>query len=743
MSAVVTIELLEIADLARRHTEHTSAHGPFLVARIGPRFFGRKSSLHRHAQTIDLRGDGWTHAFRVEASGTITLEVELFAERDAEGPLSLALLRVDVPYDVEQPGVTDPAFFSDAMTVSARMTIQSTSPPRATAARSDDPAGTPNTYVAPASAPPLFVVDITAMNGLHEPATVEEMPPAAPNGPYLHLKASAPRTANFRAEGGRVHVNRAQDGTWSSFAQHLDLTATVRTVRGALPAGARIKWTLSVPHDEIVEHPQVRREALALMRSPYSDGFVSNAEAGLQGPVWPGNKGKTRPSEVWEELDGHTRSDVQATSVETLVRGQSSRVRLHCPHRNGDRFIVRATLVPASGVEVIDDVTGMISMWHRLCVEYRPLTRSMPLREGIAISNRGWEPACVQLDFLFYPEHDPKDDYASRGRISAMTLEPVPTPFDTSVNLAYSKDSLSDAEMFLLDDEDLLPNVGMPGFFSLVGALMPHPVPQLPPLLPGQVEAMSFEGMADVHVANGNSYVVLRPGTPSVDPQTGDPIKKVRVQWHAERGTWTWLTFQVVSARPEPRFGGRFALLVADHDFFPIYDGANGHMDHLMAGREWRNFQDYFGSHAASRHGAPVRVRLISVPAYTSGESVLIPTDSDHIAGRLVIFTWHTAYRRTDGTAVPGWTADIAMTVLHEFTHSIAAPHKCGNWAYRHDSGGSCAMNYAFHPVHRDGHFVPGSIKVIATALCGAHLSQVRKTLFQDNEVYQRFHWAD
>lgn len=701
--AVATLELLDVQGLPT--PPPTAAGEPFLVATLANRFVGRTRTLTRTSTSFAFTSEPerWRRALRVESEATLDVTLELWLERDGAEPELLLRIADSVPLNSDAAATTPHTITSGGATLRLELRVVPQSSVCAAAPRAA-PGQPPAAVCVDTSV--VVRVDFEAMAGVWEHGT----PPSVPAN---EIRSAIPRTSAFGRDGGMIFINRAPNGTWQSLAQFVDLTVRVTTVQGTLVGDADILWTVTVPDDPIVEHPRTRAEAIEQLRSPHHDADFTTSHA-ARGPTWPGNLGAIIPAEPFEEL-GHTLARVDARRAKTQIDGGTSRVRLHCPRAAGDRLVIEATVVPRSPppeFRSIAAISGMLTMWHRLEVDYAQVENAFDLWGGLGAVSAAFEPACFLFEFIHRPTRPiPSPPYAAArgGRL--------PSTFDSAQFLATNLSSIDDPTARFADDATFFPNVRRPGWFTLGAALMPYPV-ELPP--PGTVPPTPAVVTADLVHRGGQTAIVLPP---TVSHRT---VQSIRIEW-GERGQV--LSFDLGHTL---RVRGGFAKTVEKVDMTQLFDSSNGFIPRLH--RQER----LFGPEDYSLLGA-VRVQFFDRAAgLVSGISPPRPVRAhkDFFAGRLVIFTWHPRYRdRTTNTPKPDFAANVTQTVAHEFGHSIGTPHKCGHWGFRHGRD-SCCMNYFMHAVRRRGAFVPGSIARMSTGFCGHHIAQFRRVILKDNPVF-------
>ena len=269
---------------------------------------------------------------------------------------------------------------------------------------------------------------------------------------------------------------------------------------------------------------------------------------------------------------------------------------------------------------------------------------------------------------------------------------------------------------------------------------MPFPV-ELPPT---DGSTILWEGRSRLVTVGGHPGFILpaefsRSTTERAERARAQTVRAVMLAWGGQ-----WLKFSVSGlrklnvidhdgARPRPGH----VVFLARHDLTQLFDAADGSI------RRVTRLESQFRPSDYSLRGV-VAAKLLSVMPYAAGISPTLPNDTDHFAGRLILFTGHHVYvDRTVDPPVPraAFSSQVSIAIAHEFGHSLGTPHKCGHWAFRHDGSDSCAMNYPSHPVRRNDAFVPGSVGRDGSSFCGLHISQLRKVLLQDNPVFRGQGW--
>ncbi|MFO0550733.1 MAG: hypothetical protein U0271_20230 [Polyangiaceae bacterium] len=715
--AVVTLQLTKLTDLSSHLTAGASADGPYWIAWIGNapnrRFIGRSKPLACGQTEYDFgeEPERWVFKTRLVADtsgfGGVPISLWLHSDHDIDPPEGELVIDSILPIPSRSESSTN---VLKARSGSAALEVQLTT----------KVAGLACGPLAPRDSAPSRVcldvpknravarVDIEEILGVHEPAKA--------SSPEL-WSYSRPRLSGYgRDELGRVYLNRKESGEWRPREQAIQLTAKVALLEGAQSAleGATIEWTVRVPDDRVTENASVRVEALKAFRNPRSDAPPKHPP---KGKPWPGNHGATVPALPWENVEGFAMSDVTDMSAKTALVGDLSRVRLHCPNHAGDRLIVQATVRSASGELIsIEDVTGTLTMWQRLDVQYRPLERPTPedpederplqaysLVSTFDVVNEGLAPACVQFDFHLEASRPiPPRAYAEGSATNP------PKGWDRDTELAYGIEAYERPFDGLVSDGEMFDRKNEPGWFLLAAAFAPWPYKARKPLLPG---VMEWTGTARVVMAAGEGAIILPDELLALEKEKSQKLNVGLVEVVFGEPQNEKLRF-VVDARH------RDALILGRHELVEDFDVGDGDIARITRKNEKTyKLYDYFA--LAER----VQVTLRALRGHeTIGAS---PLRNGRFAGQLIIFTWYVNPPEND-------PALFARIMIHELSHALGVPHLCGHWAYRHGDG-SCQMNYWTHAVRRNGAFIKGSVKRNIGQLCGLHISQLRRASLPDN----------
>ncbi|MFO0550739.1 MAG: hypothetical protein U0271_20260 [Polyangiaceae bacterium] len=549
---------------------------------------------------------------------------------------------------------------------------------------------------------PAVKVAIVDVATVFEPACVDAI--EKEGGEHVRRRRfSRARRGNFRCDDqGRVYLNRDPVGRWTSQHPSILLTARMEMIAGKLPNDARVRWSISVPDDSTIEHPQVRVEALDEFRRA----------ATRANPTWRGNLGQVA-APVWEQVHDFTLGAASTTSAETAVLGLTSAVRLFCPDRAGDRFVVEATVVSKSPIDSLEAMTGMLTMWHRIDVQHRglkaPTKEAFELRSTFGEVNEGLAPARVQLDFHSYPGAFPTVTYAEQAAQDSGT--PRPEAWSEDEDFAYSEqgaDLLRAGQLFAADSE-MFPNKG-PGWFTLGAALKPNPGVGKR-LQPDKAQTAKLR-------LDGGTVYMSTPEQPVPQPDT---VRRVQLLWNGQ-----FVDFPAAYNKLQDRFALEELQYVQRFEpgdgSIATPDGEAVRADAMIArGSVWARFTSDLTYDGIS------------------------PPVNGYNAGQVVVFTWHDAYQE-GGKPRADFAQVMSQSILHELAHSLGTPHKCGHWAYRHSSG-SCATNYPGQPVRRQWppgstpRFVPGSVDRMGASLCGLHILCIRCMNLSDNPILKARGW--
>ncbi|WP_437900066.1 hypothetical protein [Sorangium sp. So ce124] len=494
---------------------------------------------------------------------------------------------------------------------------------------------------------------------------------------------------------GRVYINRDLDGQWAKNTQLVEITVEVTSSEGELPEGARIRWSARDPDDPSNERPEVHPDW-----APTLDENDYDAAGNYVGPVEGDNEGTQDRAPGWEELEGYALSDVTQTSASTAIVGGRSKVRRHMTDIAGDNLIVSAALDAAGGAEAAGDETGIMTLWRRIDVEYIRMQSAPPLPVELVPAH--FEPVFSQLDF-------------AEARV-------IPD----LQRLALDAETLGDmASRFVSEHFE---HAGDPGWFCLIAALEPHPVPEVR----GEVLFSGSVTILDGGEGERRSEYVEIPGT-------HPDASYITFRWE----NWQ-ISFSVASAAilDDPP---RTRLWLAPHDIQSQFTAGDGSLAHAYERRL------FFFPRARRREGAweppgygiPASAEADvrgSGAAYVAGMSPTIDVGpARYFAGRTILFTHHRAWWDPEA-AQPrrGYEQGTLHTIVHELTHAFGMPHKCGYFDYRTPRRTTCCMNYGSHwMVDADQQLIPGTDGRVGNDLCGRHVKETRRVRLENNRGLQ------
>ncbi|MBC8167407.1 MAG: hypothetical protein H7Y20_16250 [Bryobacteraceae bacterium] len=716
-TATVKVQVLQIKSipavtLGAGHTRYARAS---FRAGAGPVFqTGRSRPIPATGGHFSLlpEADTWIYEAAVNPGTAITITIEIHEDRgdDAPPPVSTFVETVSDPW---APGEqTTPSL---VLWVTRQLVNATDAAFLARARQSRNASGT-------LAIPQGYAVQIEEIDGLYKPVTG-----AVPPG-----KGSA-KVAGYISEDnvGRIFVNRVPDGTWSKDTQYIEVSARVTAFGTAsIPAGAKIKWTLTDPDDPTNDAPEFHRDW-----GKYVDANDYNAAGSPAGARPNDNALAHSPGNLNEDLlfassaAGSARW-AQATggpAVTPVSRGEAqsnltivsrvtatSKIRVHCMNVLGTSLKLKADLigVPAT-IPAHPAFTGVMTMWSRLDVEVVKMASAHSLAGVLPSVASFFLPACVQLDLQL--------ERAVAGPLDKPVMAGT-RPQDTPATLAW------------VDNAGVFTNKGRGGWFFLGAARLAVPLPTARPtaLFTGTNYTLSASGaFATLEVAGS---------FPNAD--------YAEFRWTDAAGNTQEVGFGVFSPTVS---GGQTSMRLMGNDVTPDFTGhdADGSLRHAMQSQLL-----FFPRHQRTRtatslapggFGVPTagaRVEILPRGAVsTSGRSpaVSVGTD-DHFAGRTVLFTHHPKFSTRPPTVSPRPTfnAEILSTVVHEFLHAFGMPHKCGNWSWRTprrpSAQKSCCMNY-FNTWLLDAskNLLPGTVGNQGNDMCGRHLMEVRRVHLERN----------
>jgi hypothetical protein len=675
--ALLTITLKRLVGLGGLlvGTDH-----PYVLARVGGRLFGRSRLLRSAGGNFDFGAEPAPWSNRVAADGSdVPVVVEIWDDRGDLAPSKLAEMSgvVPLPFLVGEMTIGGaPGAVIDVKMTPVPAAVPAALVPRAAAGRATRAALRPVNSL---------VVELTDVLGLRAPAATGRagLIRSERRGGYVsddHL--------------GRVYLNHDLAGAWHSKTQQIQLEARVVAVRGAIPADAKIHWRIIDVDDPSNDLPAVHRQW-----GRYLDAHDYDAGGKPTGAAAGDNEGRASRDPPWEEVAGFTLASKTRTEATTGIVGGTSKVVLHCPSTAGDNFIVAAEVQARTKVESFGTRTGVMTMWHRLQVECVRMNSgfSLPVAD-VAIP---FEAACVELEFA--PERVVPDRPHMAASESALDTEST-----TYVETVFSHKS-------------------DPGWFCIISAMEPHPLPALR-------GAKVFDGK--VKLATGGAgmrhfeYFEIPGSHPDVD------FAELTVGADS-------VGFSLFSIQVEARPAGTITRCwIQEHDAQPEFTAGDGSIAHAYAVSY--SYSPRFKKRGAAvtggGYGMPNEVDAgVFTPGafYTSGISPTIHRGAnDFFAGRTIIFTHHGAYRNpATGAPRDGFREDALQVMVHELVHAFGMPHKCGYFDFRTPRQKTCCMNYSPNwMVDERRNLLPSTSDKVGMDMCGRHLKEVRRVRLQDNK---------
>ena len=531
-------------------------------------------------------------------------------------------------------------------------------------------------------------VRITDIRGLYLPG----YPDASPRPPAATRAAGYKPGYKSLDNQGRIYKNRDLRGRWKANVQFIEVTVQVALLEGELPPDARIRWTVVDVDDPFDERSEVDPDW-----APYLDGNDFDAAGRYKGPTADDNEGKQAADPPWEQVESYAISDRTQTRATTAIEKMTSKVRYHMPGVAGDNVILHAHLESVTPVEATGDKTGIMTLWHRLDVEYVRMQSapSLPV-EGV---QQHFAPAFTQLDF-------------ARERV-------IPD----QRYMAPDEDVLGESSARFL--AEAFSHQSDPGWFCLIAAMEPYPLPEKR----GEV---IFNGM--VTIRDGGSgekrleYIEI--------PGTHEDAAYVTFRWEGREVSFSVAMATFVREPPE-----RTLLWLMPHDVQPLFTAGDGSIAHAYQSRI------FFFPRARRRdttfepggYGIPERVEATVRTAgafYTAGMSPTIDLGKNqYFAGRTILFTHHGAFwDRARAAPRPAYRQKILHAIVHELVHAFGMPHKCGYFDYRTPRRYTCCMNYDPNwMIDAKLELIPETSERIGNDMCGRHLKEVRRVRPENN----------
>ena len=526
-------------------------------------------------------------------------------------------------------------------------------------------------------------VEISAIRGLYAPTATGKP----------GLVRAEPRPGYLSQDGlGRVYLNSDLALKWTKNTQFIELTAKVAIVSGSFPADGKLKWTLRDADDPTNDdpgfHPQWGR---------YVDAKDYDATGKHQGASGADNEGKPAKNPPWQQVGAFKLSGATATECVTEIAGGVSKVFFHCPDVAGDNFSIAVAIETKEKIDRLGHETGLITMWHRIQVDNIRMQTgtSLPVDE-LPIH---FEPCCVQMDCV--PERVVADKQfmsPTRERLSAESSKYVNSVFTPR-----------------------------PGWFCLIAALEPHP-------LPAAKGAVLFSGTTKL--GKGGTGAAMRE---FIDiPGTHADADFAEITLGSEK-----IGFRVESTAPFTAAGKDMTRCwLEPHDAQPDFTAGDGSIAHAytVTYDYSPRFRILGSAVTPGGYKMPDDVQVeVKGPGafYTAGISPSVQAGGKpYFAGRTIVFTHHGGYY--DAAAKkpkPDVKDRLLVTIVHELVHAFGMPHKCGYFDFRAPRAKTCCMNYRPNWMLDDAReLVPGTNEKNGKDVCGRHLKEVRRVHLEDNK---------
>lgn len=673
--AIVTVDIRKIASVG---SVIAGAAKPYAIARVSGRFIGRSRLIPSGATDFELTSEPspWRHEYATVGEA-VTVDVEIWDDRGDLAPMRLTHLAASIA----EPWPSGPLIFGGAPKIECQVTTSAVPKlaPKIPVPRSAKGAKAGAVLAVPNSA----VVELLDITGLYKPVAT---------GKAGLKRAEAVPFYCSEDDLGRIYLNTGLDGKWAKNTQLIQLSARVKVMRGVLPKGTKLKWKLVDPDDPFNDQTDVHQQW-----GPYIDAgdYSGAAQAGAKGGD---NEGKPDHSPAWEQVSAFTLSGPSATEATTEIVGGQSQVKLHCPNVAGDNLIVRAELVPPAKAKLQSFAaqSGIMTMWHRVDVE--PVRMSSGFALPVTEVPPMFEQACVQLDFA--PERAVPDQ-----QFLAADDDHIETESAKYVEKVFS-------------------HKGDPGWFCLVSAMEPYPLPK-------KKGAKLYEGMATL----GDGMLGgTHAGFVDVPASLSD-VDYVEFEWGSESVGFSKWKVEKVSAGKVTR------IWLLPHDVQDRFTAGDGSIDHAYATSLdfWPTGKLDGGTWSPPGYGIPKSCKVIvSSPGafYVAGISPTVAKGGvEYFAGRTVMFTHHGHYRDPkSGGPRKNFDHEALTVIAHELVHAFGMPHKCGYYDHRTPREKTCYMNYGPNwMIDSKRELIPGSSEKVGPNLCGRHLKEVRRVHLEDN----------
>ncbi len=673
--ALVAIEIRHVVGIDPALLSATDR--PYLIARVGGRFFGRSRLIPKTSHSFDLSKEPSHWVNEVAADGSdIPITVEIWNDRGDDAPARLLEIGGSVPIPYLS---LDTKIGSGATQVDIRVKGRIVPNPVP---------GAPVPRVAKGSSsratlrPPTdLIVELVEVGGLHAPVATGK----------AGLTRSEHR-AGYTSDDhlGRVFVNHDLAKNWKSGTQQIQLEARIH---GPVPPDTKVHWRLVDVDDPSNDLTGVHRQW-----GPYLDAGDYNHAGTPTGASGHDNEGKPAHDPPWAEVSGFSLSGNAKTEAKTAVVGAESKVILNCPSTAGDNFIVTADVESKTHIQSFGARTGIMTMWHRIQLE------SVRMTSGFAL---------------------PTDELPVPFEAACVEMEPIADRVVPDQQyVAPDDDHVTDASTAYINS--VFTHKTDPGWFALVAAMEPYP-------LPAKKGELTFEGPVTLQTGGAGDRHFEYFDLPGDHPQADFAQIKA--------GTLS-IGFKLFSIQALTTPSGPMTRCwIEEHDAQPDFthgDGSEAHA-YLSSYDYSPRFRKHSGAVRPGGYGFPadVTVKVFNPGAfYVGGISPSVVTGGKkYFAGRTMIFTHHRVYRdQTTGLPSPSFHFLGLMVIVHELTHAFGMPHKCGYFDFRTPRRTTCCMNYQPNwMVDEARNLIPGTDRKVGIDLCGRHIKEVRRVRLQDN----------
>lgn len=701
--------------------------GYFIVS-VDGRLLGRSPLLPRDTQAFSFQAQDH-HWFRQKLftsnsdASQVEIRVQLYSDREDRAPLRLLnhLYQIEVRHgDTPRTETTKLLFVGGAELFLASWSVKIPTAATLQVLAPRSTTGGTGTAQATVEPPGAAITQITRVRGLYKPG-------------HRLLGLQAPKLAEYCAgyksedDLGRIYLSRDLDGTWTPDTELIELTAQVTLVnRRAETLG--IKWMIFEPLDPVLMRYDVHRQARPILEG--------DSEGDNEGP-WPDVR--------WTEVEDFDLVAQEDDTAITRCRNGESRILVACPKTAGDRFLVRAVAASDTlrdgldgGVLVhrlslpsgfapqlnVGDETGVMTMWHRVDVEYRVMEGAFDL--PVADVAQHYEPACIQLDFTPQQSCAESKDYLG----------------DHTADI----DELASA---FVDQEFADKNVG--GTFCLLSIKQflepPESTPKSSSVAIGHWELAHLrDPYNDVYY----DYVDVSPE--DVENFKGLTPDRAYFSWFNETGEERDRSFGIADS--ETLDEGWMRYYLQGFDVTKAFDGrtmdGNNAEDRKISflptgyqeEGEWYEggFEIPPGEYRRTKK-PPVYLEMGLPGNYTySGWSPSAKHNGKlYFAGRTVLatldqqfaaFNFGTKKYRKRGS----FKEDAVITIIHELAHGFGLPHCCAEWDYRTPRRQSCVMNYSEDwMIGEDRVPVWGTKDHVGREFCAIHIKELRRIRFERN----------